>query len=207
MASHFLPISSAELLPHLGGLQLQGHEAALPAKVRLLRAPWLGRGGGSEDTSPQALTVHLPGPLCWLLWPSWMPSRKWPTWPPTPEVGRGTAGGRGEGAVGPEPGVVSQGEDTGPRVGTLSSPSQKGLAVEKVSLSSLEAASRIGGQGCHGGFRSCCGAPLGPLSHRHSPFHSASLNTATYHPLICPQRAQGQVSLPCWLWRLLCFLV
>lgn len=86
------PISLAELLPHLGGLQLQGHEAAFPAEVRLLRAPQLGRGWAEGRTPHHRPTIPLsisPGPLCWLLWPSWMPSRKWPTWPPTPEVGRG----------------------------------------------------------------------------------------------------------------------
>lgn len=86
-----LSVSSAELLPHLGGLQLQGHEAAFPAEVRLLRVPPLGRGR-AEGRTPHPHTVPLslsPGPLCWLLWPSWMPSRKWQTWPPTPEVGRG----------------------------------------------------------------------------------------------------------------------
>lgn len=82
---------SAELLPHLGGLQLQGHEAAFPAEVRLLRVPQMERGWVEERTShPQTVLLSIsPGPLCWLLWPSWMPSRKWLTWPPTPEVGRG----------------------------------------------------------------------------------------------------------------------
>ena len=89
------PISLAELLPHLGGLQLQGHEAAFPAEVRLLRVPpsregTVGGGGRGEDTSPETISLSIPpGPLCWLLWPSWTPSRKWLTWPPTPEVGRG----------------------------------------------------------------------------------------------------------------------
>lgn len=84
-------LSSAELLPHLGGLQLQGHEAAFPAEVRLLGVPQMERGWVEERTPhPQTVLLSIsPGPLCWLLWPSWMPSRKWLTWPPTPEVGRG----------------------------------------------------------------------------------------------------------------------
>lgn len=55
------PISSAELLPHLGGLQLQGHEAAFPAEVRLLGAPQLGgdRRKGAHLTTDHP-TVHLP---------------------------------------------------------------------------------------------------------------------------------------------------
>lgn len=79
------PVPSAELLPHLGGLQLQGHEAAFPAEVRV---PQLGRGQGVRPPSTDRPPPVSPGPPCWLLWPSWTPSRKWPTWPPTPEVGR-----------------------------------------------------------------------------------------------------------------------
>uniref|UniRef100_A0A8B9BDP9 MTSS I-BAR domain containing 2 n=1 Tax=Anser brachyrhynchus TaxID=132585 RepID=A0A8B9BDP9_9AVES len=86
----------AELLPHLGGLQLEGHQAALPAQVSGQQGD---NGGGTvPDLSPpnQGVTpVSLPppGPQCWPRSPSWTPSRKWPTWPPTPEVGPG--GGHG----------------------------------------------------------------------------------------------------------------
>lgn len=54
------PISSAELLPHLGGLQLQGHEAAFPAEVRLLGVPQL--GGRAEGSAPHHRPSHCPSP-------------------------------------------------------------------------------------------------------------------------------------------------
>lgn len=41
-------------------------------------------------SSPLALSAS--GPRCWPQLPSWMPSRKWLTWPPTPEVGASLLG-------------------------------------------------------------------------------------------------------------------
>lgn len=86
-----LPSPLAELLPHLGGFQLEGHQAALPAQVSSqgnVTRTLLARSPYPRGDSRAEVGVPLPaGPRCWLQSPSWMPSRKWLIWPPTPEVG------------------------------------------------------------------------------------------------------------------------
>lgn len=104
---------------------------------------------------------------------------------------------------------MGQGEDTRPRVGILSSaPSRKGLAVEKGSLSSPEARKRewVTASGSHRGFRSCYGAPFDPSATVVHRLYSGS-EYGDFPPPPLPSEGHGAVSLPCWLWRLLCFLV
>lgn len=121
-----LPVSSAELLPHLGGLQLQGHKAAFPAEVRLWRASQLGRGR-AEGRIPHHRPSHCPSPqdhcagCCGLLGclpESGRHGHQHPRW------GGGVAGGWGGSRLGLEAGKAEWSRSGArPRIWTSSSAS------------------------------------------------------------------------------------